>query len=59
MKKKYSIPQSHSLEILVDGNILNASPINKFNAVKDEGEEQYSQQMKSPTNSLWDGMNKD
>lgn len=46
MKKTYHPPLSTNTPIFFEGTILSgSSTINKYDVVKDEGEEQYSQRM--------------
>lgn len=46
MKKTYLIPLSTETPFFLEGTILSGSTtINKYDVVKDEGEEQYSQRM--------------
>ena len=59
MKKTYHAPHSHGFNFHFEGTILSGSPINKYNQVKDEGEEQYSQQLNYPPKGPWSGMNEE
>lgn len=55
MKKKYTIPQSQDYNFFFEGNILSESSVNKYNTVKIEEEEQYSNRLTKP-HSPWDNM---